>query len=73
MYKQKIDVCWRNLVAVGNQYILNILRVSVALVIHHVKRMRHIFELSGSTMLSSLYHKRHDLQKKIYLNIKCVF
>jgi len=62
MYKQKIDVCWRNLVAVGNQYILNILRVSVALVIHHVKFMLHIVicGLSSVPCLSPLSCNQHN-------------
>jgi hypothetical protein len=51
--------------------------VSVALVIQHAKRMRRIILSSVGCLpvpyFSTLSHKRHDLQKKMLLNMKCVF
>jgi hypothetical protein len=50
--------------------------VSVALVIQHAKRMRHIILSSVARIalpyFSTLSHKRYDFRKKL-LNIKCVF
>ena len=50
--------------------------VSVALVIQHAKRMRHIILLSVACLslpyISTLSHKQHDHRRKI-LNIKRVF
>jgi hypothetical protein len=51
--------------------------VSVALVIQHVKRMRHII-LSSVACLALPYfftfsHKRYDFREKKLLHIKCVF
>ena len=51
--------------------------VFVVLVIQHVKRMRLIIlsrGLSGSTIFSTLSHKRHDFKGRgVFVNIKCVF
>jgi type IV secretory pathway VirB3-like protein len=52
------------IVAAKKQQVLYVFILSVFLVIEHVKRMRRICELSGSTTFSSLFHKRQDLQKK---------
>ena len=46
----------------------------VALLIQHATRRRiAICGLSGSTIFSTLSHKRHDFRKKMLLNVKCVF
>jgi len=49
--------------------------VIVALGIQSAMRMRHIVvcDLPGSTILSTLSHRRHDFKEKKLMNMKCVF
>jgi hypothetical protein len=48
--------------------------VSVALGIQHAMHMRHIVicDLSGSTVFSTVSHKRHDFRKKVTEHKMCV-
>ena len=63
-------------VAVGKQYVLHILSLSVALVIEQAKRMRRIILFSVACLavpyFSTLSHKRHHCQKRLSVT-KCVF
>jgi hypothetical protein len=56
------------IVALGKQQVLHILSVSVALVIKHAKRMRHIILSPVACLVlpysSKLSHKPHDFRKK---------
>ena len=50
--------------------------MSVALVIQHAMRMRHIILSSVACAVlyfSTLSHKRYDFRGKNLLNIKCIF
>jgi len=75
--KQAMKCVHVTTVAVEKQYVLHILSVCVcvALVNQHAMRIGHFilsYDLSSSTLFSTLFHKRNDFLEKV-LSQKCVF
>jgi hypothetical protein len=77
MYKRNVEARSRDHCCRGKAISITYSEcVFVALVIQHIKRMRHIILSSVACLtlpyFSTLSHKWHDFRKKL-LTIKCVF